>query len=103
MRLTCACCSFGPQSSKSHEYPLLEMKGKGRGEHVKRMLLCQVACGKIFKTADNYDTLQGAAPKGYDSVHGEAQRRGALNYDEMVVYHEEAVRPHLVVEYTYTM
>ena len=79
------------------------MRGKERGEHIKRMLLCQVACGKIFKTADNYDTLQGAAPKGYDSVHGEAQRRGALNYDEMVVYHEEAVRPHLVVEYTYTM
>jgi hypothetical protein len=79
------------------------MRGKGRGEHVKKMLLCQVACGKIFKTTQNYDTLQGAAPEGYDSVHGEAQKGGKLNYDEMVVYHEEAVRPHLVAEYTYTM
>ena len=31
---------------------------------------------EVFKTPINLDTLQGAAPDGYDSVHGEAQRGG---------------------------
>ena len=47
------------------------------------------------------DSLQGAAPVGYDSVHGVAQAGGALNYDELVVYVEAAVLPYLVVEYQF--
>ena len=73
----------------------------GPGEHVKKMILCKVARGKIYKTPDNYVTLQGAAPEGYDSVHGDAQEGGALNFDELVVYHEEAVQPYLIAEYIY--
>ena len=34
----------------------------------------------------------------YDSVHGEATTGGALNYDELVVFKEEAILPYLVVE-----
>ena len=68
MILICACCSFGQQASESHDYPLSEMRKIGPGEHVKKMLVCQVACGKIFKTLHNYDTLK-AALEGYDSVH----------------------------------
>ena len=92
---------FGQQASKSHEYPLPEMQRVGRGEHTRKMLLCKVARGKIFKTAKNLDTLKGAAPEGFDSVHGDAQKGGALNYDELVVYREEAVLPFAVVEYRY--
>ena len=66
------------------------------------MLLCKVARGNIFKTENNMDTLQGAAPEGYDSVHGDAQNGGALNYDELVVYKEEAVLPYAIVEYSFT-
>ena len=66
------------------------------------MLLCKVARGNIFKTENNMDTLQGAAPEGYDSVHGDAQKGGALNYDELVVYKEEAVLPYAIVEYSFT-
>ena len=65
------------------------------------MLLCKVARGKVFKTAQNMDTLQGAAPDGYDSVHGEAQKGGRLNYDELVVYEKEAILPYVVVEYEF--
>ena len=60
-----------------------------------------MARGNIFKTSVNLDTLQGVAPDGYDSVHGEAQERGQLNYDELVVYKEEAILPYVVVEYTF--
>ena len=65
------------------------------------MLMCKVALGKIYKTQDNLDTLQGAAPRGYDSVYGDAQRTGSLNYDELVVYKEEAVLPWAIVEYRF--
>ena len=102
MILTCVCCSFGQQASKSHEYPLPEMKQLRPGvQHIRKMLLCKVACGKIFKTTGNISTLQGAAPEGYDSVHGDAQKGGALNFDELVVYMEEAVLPFAVAEYVF--
>ena len=44
------------------------------GEHSRKMLLCKVARGRVFKTEKNIDTLQGEAPEGYDSVHGDAQQ-----------------------------
>jgi hypothetical protein len=92
---------FGQQASKSHEYPLPEMQRLGPGEHTRKMLLCKVARGKVFKTAENMATLKGAAPAGFDSVHGDAQKGGALNFDELVVYRQEAVLPFAVVEYSF--
>jgi hypothetical protein len=96
---------FGQQASKSHEYPLPEYcprKGTlSRGEHTRKMLLCKVAMGKVHKTSTDMATLKGAAPTGFDSVHGEATKAGALNYDELVVYREEAVLPFAVVEYRF--
>lgn len=92
---------FGTQSSKSHEYPLPEMKQLKNGHHNRKMLLCKVARGKIYKTQSNLDTLQGDAPQGYHSVHGDAQKHGDLNYDEIVVYKEAAVLPYAVVEYKF--
>ena len=92
---------FGQQASKSHEYPLPEMRKLAPGRHTRRMLLCKVARGKVFKTTRNMDDLQGAAPEGYDSVHGDAQKGGALNFDELVVYKEEAVLPFAIVEYEF--
>ena len=72
------------------------------GRHTRRMLLCKVALGKKYKTQVNMDKLQGAAPDGYDSVYGDAQKTGSLNYDELVVYKEEAVLPFAIVEYNFT-
>ena len=92
---------FGPQASKSHEYPLAQMKALRPGIHTRKMLLCKVACGKSYKTTSDMDRLQGLAPMGYDSVHGVAQAGGSLNYDEVVVYAEAAILPYLVVEYQF--
>jgi hypothetical protein len=77
------------------------MQRLGPGEHTRKMLLCKVARGKVFKTAENMATLKGAAPAGFDSVHGDAQKGGALNFDELVVYRQEAVLPFAVVEYRF--
>merc|ERR1711939_588862 len=74
---------FALQASKSHDYPLDTMRRLPRGRHTRKMLLCKVARGKVYKTAKNMDTLQGAAPAGHDSVYGQAQSGGALNYDEL--------------------
>ncbi len=92
---------FGQQASKSHEYPLPEMRALRYGAHKRSMLLCKVARGRAFRTQENMDTLQGRAPEGYDSVHGDAREAGDLNYDEIVVYHEAAVLPFAIVEYTF--
>jgi hypothetical protein len=56
---------FGQQASKSHEYPLPEMRKLGRGQHIRRMLMCKVACGRVYSTTENVPDLQGAAPEGY--------------------------------------
>lgn len=92
---------FGQQASKSHEYPLPEMCKLAAGEHERSMLLCKVACGTVLKTATNMDGLQGEAPAGYDSIHGDAQDSGDLNFDEIVVFKEEAVLPYAVVKYKF--
>jgi hypothetical protein len=77
------------------------MSRLAKGEHTRKMLLCKVARGKVYKTEKNMDQLNGAAPPGYNSVHGDAQKGGPLNYDEIVVYDEEAVLPYAIVEYRF--
>jgi hypothetical protein len=76
------------------------MRALAAGEvHTRKMLLCKVAQGKVHRTTTDMDYLSGAAPPGFHSVHGEATRRGRLNYDELVVYEEAAILPYAVVEY----
>ena len=65
--------------AKSHEYPPPEMRKLEPGRHTRRTLLCKVALGKVYKTQRNLDTLRGAAPDGYGSVYGDAQKGGSLN------------------------
>ena len=42
------------------------------------------------------DFLRGSAPDGFHSVHGVSGGGSSLNYDELVVYAEEAVLPYLL-------
>ena len=93
---------FALQSSKSHDYPPKIMNALGPGGHRRAMLLCKVASGRVYRTRVNMDRGQKVPPTGYDSVHGEASERGQLNYDELVVYEEEAILPFAVVEYGFT-
>ena len=90
------------QASKSHEYPVGEMQALGAGKHIRKMILCKVAPGNELKTSSNMDGLTGGAPEGYNSVHGVATEGGPLNYDELVVYAEEAILPYAVVTYEFT-
>jgi hypothetical protein len=90
---------FALQSSKSHEYPIGQMQGLPIGKHTREMLLCKLACGKEYVTEVNMDREKVMPPRGFNSVHGVAG--GVLNYDEIVVYEEEAVLPYAVVSYEF--
>lgn len=54
------------------------------------MLLNEVIMGKAIKLTQEDQSLT-EAPQGYDSVVGEPG--GVLNYDESIVYKNEAIRP----------
>ena len=92
---------FAPQSSKSHEYPLDQMSALSQGEHTRTMLLCKVIKGVVFETKHNMSHLSGAAPSGYNSIHGLASSNGPLNYDEIVVFDEGAIMPYATVNYRF--
>ena len=92
---------FAPQSSKSHEYPLDQMSALSHGEHTRTMLLCKVIKGVVFETKHNMSHLSGAAPSGYNSIHGLASSNGPLNYDEIVVFDEGAIMPYATVNYRF--
>lgn len=62
----------------------------------KAMLLNRVIVGFGFKMTSG-NTLMTEPPAGYDSVLAEAGN--GLNYDELVVYHNDAIRPSYLVMY----
>jgi len=80
-------------SSKSDTYT---NKGNGGGSPYKAMFLNRVAVGKgqILTAANNSLT---AAPAGFDSVI--ANPGSGLNYDELIVYNNDAIRPSWLLLY----
>ncbi|KAH9932380.1 ADP-ribosylation [Fomitopsis serialis] len=100
-RVDKACARFGGRfgkgiytsatSSKSNDY----VKVLGGSPH-KAMLLNDVVLGKTKKLTTNNSGLT-EPPQGYDSVVGEPG--GVLNYDEAVVYKNEAIRPLFLIIY----
>ncbi|RIB17971.1 hypothetical protein C2G38_2131873 [Gigaspora rosea] len=88
---------FSGTSSKSDDYNDGSLKDF-YGVSYKVMLLNKVVVGKGHPlTVDNM-TLT-APPMGYDSVLGEPSTTGNLNYDEVVVYREEASIPQYLIVY----
>ncbi|CAG8800826.1 15552_t:CDS:2, partial [Racocetra persica] len=82
---------FSGTSSKSDDYNDGSLKDF-YGVSYKVMLLNKVVVGKGHPlTVDNM-TLT-SPPPGYDSILGEPSQTGNLNYDEIVVYREEASIP----------
>ncbi|KAJ3720500.1 hypothetical protein FB446DRAFT_323999 [Lentinula raphanica] len=78
-------------SSKSNDYSTNECRSP-----LKAILLNKVVVGKGCKlTQDNVSLT--APPLGYDSVL--AEKGGSLNYDELVVYTNDAIRPSFLVMY----
>nr|GAT47414.1 predicted protein [Mycena chlorophos] len=78
-------------SSKSNDYSHNDCSS-----NLKAILLNKVIVGRGCKlTHDN--TSLTAPPTGYDSVL--AEKGGSLNYDELVVYTNDAIRPSFLVMY----
>ncbi|KAF9790510.1 hypothetical protein BJ322DRAFT_1104161 [Thelephora terrestris] len=81
-------------SSKSNDYS----KNLGVSSDWKALLLNKVVVGNGKKLTQD-DTTLTEPPPGYNSVLAEVVPGGALNYDELVVYNNEAVRPSYLVMY----
>lgn len=80
-------------SSKSNDYSTNVNSSK-----LKAILLNKVIVGKGYKmTQDN--TSLTTPPTGYDSVLAEVVNGGSLNYDELVCYTNDAIRPSYIVMY----
>jgi hypothetical protein len=80
-------------SSKSNDYSANLGSSKW-----KAMLLAHVAAGNAVKYRYNSPYLT-EPPMGYDSVIGEPSSSGNLNYDELVVYTDNAACPAYLVMY----
>ncbi|KIK57329.1 hypothetical protein GYMLUDRAFT_263100 [Collybiopsis luxurians FD-317 M1] len=78
-------------SSKSNDYSTNDCRCS-----LKAILLNKVIVGKGCKVTQDNTTLT-APPPGYDSVL--AEKGGNLNYDELVVYTNDAIRPSFLVMY----
>ncbi|KAJ7814436.1 hypothetical protein B0H14DRAFT_2850517 [Mycena olivaceomarginata] len=78
-------------SSKSNDYSHNDCSSS-----FKAILLNKVIVGKGCKLTQDSTSLT-APPTGYDSVL--AERGGSLNYDELVVYTNDAIRPSFLVIY----
>ncbi|KAI0056239.1 ADP-ribosylation [Artomyces pyxidatus] len=78
-------------SSKANDY----VSEQGQSPF-RSMLLNNVVLGKTVKLTTS-DTSLTQPPRGYDSVIGEPG--GDLNYDESIVYTNDAIRPSYLVIY----
>ncbi|KAK1231540.1 hypothetical protein PQX77_005332 [Marasmius sp. AFHP31] len=78
-------------SSKSNDYSHNACKS-----NMKAILLNKVVVGKGCKMTHDSTSLT-SPPPGYDSVL--AEKGGSLNYDELVVYTNDAIRPSYLVMY----
>ncbi|KAG8990897.1 hypothetical protein FRB94_004829 [Tulasnella sp. JGI-2019a] len=80
-------------SSKAHDY---SKKTQVVPSQYLSMLLTTVVAGEGFKLMEDDQTLDGP-PEGFHCVLGEVGDR--LNYDEIIVYEEAAIRPAWLVIY----
>ncbi|PFH48376.1 hypothetical protein AMATHDRAFT_5869 [Amanita thiersii Skay4041] len=80
-------------SSKSNDY---SRNASSCNSHLKTILLNKVVVGRGAKMLHDSTNLT-APPSGYDSVL--AEKGGSLNYDELVVYTNDAIRPSFLVVY----
>ena len=95
---------FATNSSKSYDYPLSLYQSKSAQPRYRCMLVCDVAPGRKHIKRENAASLEGP-PQGFDSVHGRAKSRkyifwkedSSMNYDEVVVYRSEAIRPRYIL------
>ncbi|KAG9005570.1 hypothetical protein FRB94_001429 [Tulasnella sp. JGI-2019a] len=86
------CIYTSATSSKSDDYSF----NLSRSPY-KAMMLTTVVVGSVYKMPQDSTKLQGP-PQGYHSVV--CNKGGTLNYDELFVYHNDAIRPAWLVIYS---
>lgn len=97
---------FSRVSSKSNDYNMHSQrdnpKSLGPGSY-RCMFLCKVAEGAVYKTQTEQleeDAVREILTCGYNSVVGESVANGgAINYEETVVYQNEAAIPSYLIVY----
>ncbi|CAH1757966.1 8503_t:CDS:2 [Entrophospora sp. SA101] len=88
---------FSGTSSKSDDYNEGSLK-YFQGSNYKVMILNKVVVGQGYQlTKDNMKLVE--PPPGFNSILGEPSKTGNLNYDEVVVYREEASIPQYLIVY----
>ena len=91
---------FAPNSSKSYDYPGSTHSREHSTYHC--MLVCDVAPGRKYVLHENQPLITGT-PEGYHSVYGKShwmwglKKSPEINYDELVVFDKEAIRPHYIL------
>ena len=92
---------FAPNSSKSYDYAVGNRFGANitdRNTRYNAVFLCDIAPGKKYGIRYRTQHLP-TPPPGYDSFHGKRKGvmgKGELNYDELVIFDYEAVRPRYI-------
>ena len=89
---------FAVNSSKAYDYPL-SLYHHPRAQQLRHrcLLVCEVAPGRKHFVYQDDRSLKGL-PLGCHSVYGKANRSpSGLNYDEIVVYQTEAIRPRYIL------
>ena len=89
---------FAVNSSKAYDYPLsLYRCSPAQQPRHRFLLVCEVAPGRKHYVDRDNPLLKGPPP-GYNSVYGKATSSpNGLNYDEIVLYETEAIRPHYII------
>ena len=90
---------FARNSSKAYEYPLACRQNDSVNESCRYrcVLVCDVAVG-CKKSVYYDDPTRTGPPSGYHSIHGKSRwlwfwKSPDLNYDELVVYDADAIKP----------
>ncbi|CAN0439786.1 unnamed protein product, partial [Ectocarpus sp. 12 AP-2014] len=83
-------------SGKANDYASRSAKKISIASELRCMFVASVAVGRTFKTKSTRLPANQCPPPGYQSVVGEVGQ--GLNFDEFVVYNEQAALPtHLIV------
>ncbi|CAG8478798.1 28710_t:CDS:10 [Dentiscutata erythropus] len=88
---------FSATSSKSDDYNTASLTVLNNISY-KVMLLNKVVVGKGYSLTNDNGKLS-SPPTGYDSILGEPSANGSLNYDEIVVFKDEASIPQYLIVY----
>ncbi|CAM9541807.1 unnamed protein product [Pylaiella littoralis] len=91
---------FSSVSGKANDYARFSEKAGAREKKWRCMFICNVAVGRPFCTKELLLPADSCPPQGFDSVVGEVSP-GGLNYDEVVVYNEDAALPSFLLVYSF--